>query len=483
MCGEIGIIGHDKAKRIATQVAPSVGHRGQSGIGFACRDLNNNGAIMTAKAYGQIGQLVRDPDFAALPESNCYILHTRYPTQGADSKRNIQPHYVSSLQGKIAIASNGDVVNMRQLRDLIIESDYRLYTENDSEIIAMTIMSYAVSNGWEMVDAIQQAMGSVHGSFSAVLINEWEDCMYAFRDRFGIRPLFYARISNASGEGFYIVSSETVSINLAREYMDVLNPDSEAEIEELHEVQPGEILRFTSSGVESFRYSGECYYHLCLMELLYFMRPDSLSPFDLSTAIAMLRVWLGEASYIHHRLRPEVFSCVPQSGRYGSLGYARAGNIPYVEAIIQNPDLPTDSQGLRDFIQAERGRLIKHRFIPDFIQGLWVGGGEDTVVEGFTAARLVRIARAVGARRFDLFPFAPPIRFPCYYGMHFKDPAKLVAGNGATQEEINAKVGCPVHYLPIEVLREVKGIVGECLCDACFTGNYPIPIPDEERVA
>ncbi len=51
--------------------------------------------------------------------------------------------------------------------------------------------------------------------------------------------------------------------------------------------------------------------------------------------------------------------------------------------------------------------------------------------------------------------------------------------NGRTVEEICKIIGADsLGYLPLEALKEMSG--GLPICDACFSGNYPIDPPNED---
>jgi amidophosphoribosyltransferase len=70
------------------------------------------------------------------------------------------------------------------------------------------------------------------------------------------------------------------------------------------------------------------------------------------------------------------------------------------------------------------------------------------------------------------------VKWPCFYGIDFATRAELVA-NGLKVEEIRASIGADsLGYLREDAMIEATGQVRERLCTACFTGDYPIPLPD-----
>ncbi len=474
MCGVVGYVG-PAGRDVMFRGLGGVLHRGQSATGISSLDASIGNIIRTAKVHGQTPLLLDDDTFQDMG-GQIWIGHTRYPTQGTDTKMNIQPHYKASTRGKVAVASNGDVVNMGALEQMLSKDAYKIYTDNDAEMIAAVVMWCVIEKRMDLPEAIVQAMRLVRGSFSALLISEWDETLYAFRDTHGIRPLYFAQISDSRGI-YYTVASETVAIYAMLEYMDLNDPFGDVRIDQLREVMPGEVLAITPRGFRSYIYEGPTESRLCLMERLYLMRPDSLFDLEQRTSIASFRHALGAAAYDQHGIKPDVFGCIPRSGRYGSLGYAAAAGVPYGEPVTQNRDLSAADQMTRDFI-GKRGRLEKFRVIGDLIRGRHLGVGDDSVVEGITSRRIVRILQANGVDQLDYFSFAPQYLHPCYYGLHTKDRHTLVAACSGSDREIARWVGCPVHYLDIDRIYAIPGMDRDHFCDACFTGNYPIPLDD-----
>ncbi len=71
------------------------------------------------------------------------------------------------------------------------------------------------------------------------------------------------------------------------------------------------------------------------------------------------------------------------------------------------------------------------------------------------------------------------MKWPCFYGIDFATRAELIA-NGLEVEEICASVGADsLGYISLDGMIEATGQQSEALCKACFTGEYPIALPDE----
>jgi amidophosphoribosyltransferase len=73
---------------------------------------------------------------------------------------------------------------------------------------------------------------------------------------------------------------------------------------------------------------------------------------------------------------------------------------------------------------------------------------------------------------------APPTTGPCYYGIDTPTRAELIAANHSV-EEIRAELEADsLAYLSLDALRRVEASMKHGFCDACFSGQYPVPIDD-----
>jgi amidophosphoribosyltransferase len=74
---------------------------------------------------------------------------------------------------------------------------------------------------------------------------------------------------------------------------------------------------------------------------------------------------------------------------------------------------------------------------------------------------------------------APPIRYPCFFGVDMARKWELIAAN-KTIPEIRDYVGADsLGFLSVKNLVRAIGLPKDIFCLACFTGEYPIPIQIE----
>jgi amidophosphoribosyltransferase len=82
--------------------------------------------------------------------------------------------------------------------------------------------------------------------------------------------------------------------------------------------------------------------------------------------------------------------------------------------------------------------------------------------------------RDAGATEVHLRISAPPIRFPCHYGVDMSTPQEMIA-HGRSVAEIAAELGADsLAYLSLDGLYDAIGHTRATHCDACFTGEYPL---------
>jgi amidophosphoribosyltransferase len=103
---------------------------------------------------------------------------------------------------------------------------------------------------------------------------------------------------------------------------------------------------------------------------------------------------------------------------------------------------------------------------------------DDSIVRGNTQRAQIRMLREAGAAEIHVRISSPPVEWPCFYGIDFATRAELVA-TGLKVEEIRASIGADsLGYISQDAMIEATGQPRERLCAACFTGEYPIALPD-----
>ena len=166
---------------------------------------------------------------------------------------------------------------------------------------------------------------------------------------------------------------------------------------------------------------------------------------------------------------------IPDSSTAAAVGYARESGIPYSDGLIKNRYVG------RTFIEPEqrlRDLGVRQKFNPlsEVIRGQRLVVVDDSIVRGTTTPHVIRVLRKAGAKEIHVRVCAPPIKFPCYMGVDMANQDELIAANN-TVEEIRLLTGADsLGFLSVKNLLSVVGGEKGGFCDACFTGNYPVPV-------
>lgn len=142
----------------------------------------------------------------------------------------------------------------------------------------------------------------------------------------------------------------------------------------------------------------------------------------------------------------------------------------------------------RTFIQPSQtirqlGIRLKLNPLKNVIKGKRLVVVDDSIVRGNTQRALVRMLREAGAAEIHVRISSAPVTWPCFYGIDFASRAELIA-SGLGVEEIRASIGADsLGYISLDGMVEATEQKRERLCTACFTGEYPIELPDSEHLA
>src|SRR6185312_11595595 len=249
-CGVVAIHGHPDASRQAYLALYALQHRGQESAGIATA---NGTHLANIKGMGLVSEIFTDDVLARL-KGDMAIGHTRYSTTGDSALLNAQPIRVESTKGLIAIAHNGNLVNLGNLRVHLERKGAFFQTTSDSEIIVQLI---AHSHATTLVDAIADSLSQLEGAFSIVMMTR--DRVFAARDPRGFRPLSMGRIKHPDGGETIVFASETCAFDLLH-------------VEYIRDVERGELIMVTEDGVTSRQFSSGFPQSSCIFEHVYFAR-------------------------------------------------------------------------------------------------------------------------------------------------------------------------------------------------------------------
>lgn len=452
-CGVFGVYApNDDVARLTCFGLQALQHRGQESAGIAVGDGET---VLAFKDLGLVTQVFDEASLSAL-KGHVAIGHVRYSTSGGvESWEAAQPHISSIDEVLIALAHNGTLVNTNSLRAQLVDYGVTLRAGTDSEAAAK-IIGEVTSSTHSLRDGIRKAMKMMRGAYAMVLSSP--DSLYAFRDPNGIRPLVLGKLPDNRG---WVVSSETCGLDIVG-------------AEYVREVAPGEIIRINSEGISSQIAVEPERRASCLFEYVYFARPDSVMD---GISVYQSRRSMGRILAQEAPVEADLVLGVPDSGLPSAMGYAIESGIPYSDGIVKNRYVG------RTFIEPtnemrQMGIRVKLNPLSSVISGKRLIVIDDSVVRGNTSKKLVDMLKSAGAKEVHLRIVSPEVRWPCFYGIDTDTQDQLIAAN-MTNEEMCDFIGCDsLAFISVQGLHNAVCSEHEGFCDACFTGNYPVEIPD-----
>lgn len=445
-CGVFGIYapGMDVA-RVTFFGLYALQHRGQESAGITTGDGKE---LRTHRAMGLVVQVFNEEELAFL-RGHVAIGHNRYSTTGSSKICNAQPIMVDSNLGPLALGHNGNLVNALPLSEQLIQQGEALTSTTDSELIARAIAS-APGLDWET--RIIHTLPRLQGAYSLVMATP--DTLYAARDPLGVRPLCLGRLN-----GGWVVASESCALDTVGAAF-------------VREVEPGELIAVNGDGLRRVQAVEPRRRSLCIFEFIYFARPDSVID---SRLVYLARQEMGRYLAREYPVEADLVIPVPDSAIPAATGYALESGIPFGEGLIKNRYIG------RTFIQPDQrlrqvGVQLKFNPLPEVLDGKRMVVVDDSIVRGTTTPPVIGLLRRAGAREVHMRICAPPMRHPCYLGVDTARRSELIAARMSV-DEIRRHIGADsLGYLSLDGLLSSVGQEDGRYCQACFTGNYPVPI-------
>ena len=419
-------------------------HRGQESAGIATAE---SGKIYIHTDMGLVSHAFNETELARL-KGNIAIGHNRYSTTGSSVLCNAQPVLVGTVDTSLALGHNGNITNSASLRAELEEKGFKFNSSTDSEVIADLMLS---APDKDIEGKIKYAMRRLQGAYSLVVLSN--DKLYGVRDPMGVRPLCLGSLDSG-----WVLASETCALDhIGAQFV--------------REIEPGEIVTIDAGGVRSTRIES-IRRALCIFEYIYFARPDSVLNGKL---IYTIRERMGAILSREHPVDADIVIGVPDSATAAGIGYARASGIPYHEGLLKNRYVG------RTFIEPDQrlrelGVRLKFNPLSQEISGKRLIVVDDSIVRGTTTPRVINMLRKAGAREVHMRICAPPIRFPCFFGVDMATRWELIAAQKSVSEIRDAIGADTLGYMSMEGLIESVGQPRDIFCAACFTGDYPTPV-------
>ncbi|HIJ78572.1 MAG: amidophosphoribosyltransferase [Desulfobulbaceae bacterium] len=448
-CGVCGIFGHEDSAKLTYFGLYALQHRGQESAGIVSSD---GVKVSQHKGMGLVAEVFNENILQGL-KGHLSVGHVRYSTTGASNIINAQPFTATHQGTTIAVAHNGNLVNIRSLKDELEKKGSIFQSTMDSEVVTH-LLAHGAHLGFEQ--SLRRTFEQIKGAYSILLMTE--DTLIAVRDPAGFRPLCLGKLANGS----YIVASETCALDLV-------------EAQYIRDVEPGEILIINNDGLRSLKMETSLPHSFCIFEQVYFARPDS-DIFGIN--VYQSRKRMGEILARECKIDADFVMPFPDSGNYAAIGFSQASGIPLEMGVIRNHYVgrtfiqPT--QSMRDF-----SVRVKLNPIRSFLKDKRVIIIEDSIIRGTTGRSRVKSLRAAGVKEIHMLISCPPTKNPCYYGIDFPSGGELIA-NQKSVEEIRAYLDLDsLYYLSLDGLLEATGGPPQSYCKACFDGNYPVA-PDKD---
>ncbi|WP_372594041.1 amidophosphoribosyltransferase [Actinotalea sp.] len=432
-------------------------HRGQESAGIA---TSNGEQLLVYKDMGLVSQVFDETALNALT-GHIAIGHTRYSTTGASTWENAQPTLGATAGGTVALGHNGNLTNTAELIDLVAERygprrRGELARGNTTDTALVTALLAGDADHTLEATALE-VLPRLRGAYCLVFMDE--HTLYAARDPHGVRPLVLGRLERG-----WVVASETAALDIVGASL-------------VREVEPGELIVIDSDGLRSTRFAPATPTG-CVFEYVYLARPDTTIA---GRSVHAARVEMGRTLAREFPVDADLVIPVPESGTPAAIGYAAESGIRYAQGLTKNAYVG------RTFIQPSQtlrqlGIRLKLNPLREVIRGQRLVVVDDSIVRGNTQRALVRMLREAGAAEVHVRISSPPVRWPCFYGIDFASRAELIA-TGLSPEDVGRSIGADsLGYISLEGMVAATEQPSSQLCTACFTGQYPIPLPPSDRI-
>lgn len=448
-CGVFAIAGPDPCAEIIYQGIDFLQHRGQQYCGIA----TYNGRVHQITHHGKVINQFTDQDLENLP-GRWGIGHV--------SLKERQPVKWQSLQGEIAVAFSGNIINAAELQLEMMQRGKAFWRGYNVELISKIILEAK-----DPVTGIAALASKIQGAYSLVVLTR--DGVYVARDIYGFRPLILGQ-----GQGQFVACSESRALQ-------------NLDLELVRDVRPGEILLLNDRGFTTVEQLPSPRPAHCAFEWAYTASIDSVID---GLPVLAARQNLGAALARRDReeggLDADLVAPVPMSGIGHALGYHLESHLPYQEVFLYNRYA---DRSYTQATQVAREKMAKRKLsvLHYAVQGKKIILCDDSIVRGTQIFDKVRELKKAGAREVHVRVACPPLMYPCDFGISTRSYDELMARRYLYQGDITSlkelqnletwvaqQIGADsVKYNSLEQFVAALGLPRQHLCLKCWDGRRP----------
>ena len=455
-CGLFGIYGLSDAATHTALGLHALQHRGQEAAGIVAYDGEQ---FHSHRALGLVGDNFNAPEVMERLACHVAIGHVRYSTTGETVLRNVQPLFADFKFGGLAVAHNGNLTNAYEIRQRLVQRGCIFQSTSDTEAIIHLI---AISEYGRVVDRMTDALSQIQGAYSMVCITQKK--LIGLRDSYGVRPLVLGRLGEA-----WILSSETCALDIIG-------------AEFVRDVEPGEIVVIDDKGLHSIKPFSKSPNRFCIFEYIYFARPDSVME---GRSVYDVRKNIGAELARESHVDADLVVPVPDSGVPAAIGYAQQSGVPFEFGLIRNHYVGRTFIEPTDQIR-HLGVRLKHNANAAGLKDKRVVLVDDSIVRGITSLKIVEMVRNAGAKEVHMRISSPPTTHSCFYGIDTPSQDELLAVKFDVEAMAKHIALDSLAFISIDGLYRAFGEKARAadapqFCDACFSGDYPIPLIDHDK--
>lgn len=450
-CGVFGVYNTTEPAHKAFHALYALQHRGQESSGIYVSDSEN---FQGYKNHGLVLQVFDDERLNDLDSTNpCHALGQVSASGSTNIEINsIQPMFFKHMRAEFALCASGSLLNQESLNRSLQEEGAIF----QSSSICETLTHLLVRNKETFLPALKQSLAELVGSYCFIILRK--NRLYAMRDPYGFMPLCLGKLGDS-----YIVASESCALDaLGAEF--------------IRDVEAGEIIEINQEGIFSHRFTDRAKPAFCLMEYVYFARPDSIiNGINVHKARYNCGVELAKESTADC----DLVIGVPDSSLSAAQGFAQEANLPMHSGLIKN------KYSGRSFIEPmakKRKMVVSMKLSPIryLIENKSITLIDDSIVRGTTMRHLVSMLRDYGAKEVHIRIASPKMLGPCFYGVDFSSYEELIGAHKSVDEICKELGADSLKFLSLPGLCKAVGIEENAVCGACYTEKYPTSLHDYE---